>query len=132
MGIAPASLQLFCCAKSLGVDFSDTITIGRQVMFVRSDETARILGTTGVEVDRIAEGAFAEPLFAALGAKQVSSVDASDYEGATFIHDFNEPLPSELRNRSCMTAAPSSMSSTSCKLSWTVWKWCASAVTSSR
>ena len=31
--------------------------------------------------------------------EQVSSVDASDYERATHIHDFNQPLPASLANR---------------------------------
>jgi hypothetical protein len=37
--------------------------------------------------------------FTLFGARQVSSVDYSDYEGATHIHDFNKPLPTALKER---------------------------------
>jgi hypothetical protein len=42
---------------------------------------------------------YAEPLFESLGATEVSSIDASDYEHATDIHDLNEPLPDHLAGR---------------------------------
>jgi hypothetical protein len=38
---------------------------------------------------------FAEDILAPLGF-EVSSVDASDYEGATIVHDLNIPIPREL------------------------------------
>jgi hypothetical protein len=102
MGIDVPSMQLLCCAKNIGVDFSDTITVGRQRVLVPPDATAPILSAIGTPrelASAILEGQFAEPLFALLGAKQVSSVDASDYEQATDVHDFNQPLPTSLANR---------------------------------
>jgi hypothetical protein len=42
---------------------------------------------------------FAEPLFEHLGAEEICSVDASDFEGATYAHDFNTPLPPSLSGR---------------------------------
>ncbi len=41
---------------------------------------------------------YAERLLQALGATEIVSGDASAYEGATFIHDFNEPLPGKIWN----------------------------------
>jgi hypothetical protein len=35
---------------------------------------------------------FAEPLLKSLDASVVESIDASDYEGASIIADFNRPL----------------------------------------
>jgi hypothetical protein len=35
---------------------------------------------------------FAEPLLKSLDANVVASIDASDYEGASIIADFNKPL----------------------------------------
>jgi hypothetical protein len=102
MGIDIPSVQLLCCAKSIGVDFSDTMTVGRQTVNGPPDAIASILsaiGTPHEQTSAIVEGQFAEPLFALLGAGQVSSVDASDYERATHIHDFNQPLPASLANR---------------------------------
>ncbi len=42
---------------------------------------------------------YAEPLFQALGARTVESIDASGYEGSTYVHDLNEPLPPDLSGR---------------------------------
>ena len=102
MGIDVPSVQLLCCAKSIGVDFSDTMMVGRQTVNAPSDVIASILsaiGTPREQTSAILKGQFAEPLFALLGAKQVSSVDASDFEQATHIHDFNQPLPTSLANQ---------------------------------
>ncbi len=103
MGIDIPSVQLLCCAKRIGVDFSDTMTVGRQMVFVPPDAIASILSTIGIPSEQtsvIVEGQFAESLFTLLGARQVSSVDASNYERATHIHDFNQSLPASLANRS--------------------------------
>ncbi|MCV6824779.1 MULTISPECIES: class I SAM-dependent methyltransferase [Halocynthiibacter] len=42
------------------------------------------------------EDGFAEPLFEALGVQRVQSLDYSQFEGASFAHDLNTPIPSEL------------------------------------
>jgi hypothetical protein len=106
MGIDVRSVQFFCCAKSIGVDFSDTMMVGRQVVYLTyTDLITSALSTIGIPREQIfaalkkleqSPPAPAEPLFSLLGAKQVSSVDISDYEGATHIHDFNQPLPASL------------------------------------
>ena len=38
-------------------------------------------------------------MFELFGAKQVASLDASDYEHARYIHDLNTPLPDHLREK---------------------------------
>jgi SAM-dependent methyltransferase len=43
--------------------------------------------------------AFAERFFEGLGATQVDSVDASNYEAATIIHDMNNPVPAAWHER---------------------------------
>ena len=102
MGIDSPSVQLLCCAKNVGVDFSETMMVGRQVMCVPPDVTASILNAIGIpgeQTTTIPQWSFAEPLFALLGARQVLSIDASDYEQPTKIHDFNQPLPPSLINQ---------------------------------
>ncbi len=42
---------------------------------------------------------YIEPLLEMMGAKDVASIDASAFEGATIVHDMNQPLPSEMKNR---------------------------------
>jgi hypothetical protein len=45
----------------------------------------------------MAEQRYSEPVLHRLGARLIDSLDASDYEGATLVHDLNRPLPPELR-----------------------------------
>jgi hypothetical protein len=42
---------------------------------------------------------YSEGFFSLLGAREISSVDISDFEGATHTHDMNFPLPDDLRGR---------------------------------
>jgi hypothetical protein len=42
---------------------------------------------------------YANSLFEGLGAKSVSTMDYSDYEGANVIHDLNDPVPDELKSK---------------------------------
>lgn len=44
-------------------------------------------------------GGFAEPLLEALGAIEICSFDASAYEGASHVHDFNSPIDTSFKNR---------------------------------
>src|SRR5688500_15249018 len=67
--------------RGSSADFTHTATIGRQ------------------EVHTGATAVYADAFLAELGAASVVSVDASAYEGATYIHDLNEPLPDELKRR---------------------------------
>lgn len=46
---------------------------------------------------------YAEPFLELLGAQRIESLDASDYEQATIIHDLNDPVPPSLHGRfSCV------------------------------
>jgi hypothetical protein len=51
------------------------------------------------EADMAAEQGGAEPVFRRLGAREVRSLDASTYEGATDVHDLNDPLPDQLKEQ---------------------------------
>jgi hypothetical protein len=89
-------------------DFKTTLMIGRQSLYVRQAE----LDSAGLQ--GIA-GCYAEETFRALGASEVDSLDASEYEGATIVHDLNDPLPQELTGRYTLVfdGGTSSTSSTS-------------------
>jgi hypothetical protein len=92
-------------AKSRGVDFTRTAMIGRQRLCIDSrrlsegliDVVARNsaeFGYRSVDIGRLLEGAdgYAEPFLKLLGCKQACSFDASPYEQATYVHDFNFPI----------------------------------------
>ena len=101
MGFDVAVVQLLCCAKSIGVDFAETITIGRQTINEDPVGFASALTAVGIskDVQNIRQGEFAEPLLNLLGAKEVCSLDASNYEQATYVCDLNEPCPPHLNQK---------------------------------
>lgn len=104
MGLALRSCEfLFHVRKRYGVDWSRTLTLGRQQIFVSPKEVGAVADRFGVPFQ--ASGAwkagtgYCEPFLHGFGAKEVDSMDASDYEGATIRHDLNQPVPQELHGR---------------------------------
>lgn len=106
MGLIYSNVRLLCHAKAQGLPFDRVATLGRQQVFVRPNEFAALAlefsashhpASDRVPVDF---GVFGEPFFRQwFGAKQVESIDASGYEGATIIHDMNEPIQRELHRQ---------------------------------
>jgi len=105
MGFDYNTTKFVLFAKTLGVDFSTPITLGRQILFIHEKELSYLLrsfsyGITDKEVksfytdSSLADGKYpyVEPLLRYLGAGEVDSLDASAYEGATIIHDMNRPV----------------------------------------
>jgi hypothetical protein len=102
MGLDTAAVMFLCGAKAAGVDFSSTAMIGRQWFFPEVGALARVFSALGVPRDAdqfLRENHYSENFFSLLGARQISSVDVSDFEGATHIHDMNLPLPDALRGQ---------------------------------
>jgi hypothetical protein len=100
MGINIHGVRLLCYAKHMGANFERTATIGRQGMSLSKREMARVLdnfgyGTGDAGLDTIMTGTdgYAEALLAHLGANEIHSFDCSAYEGATHVHDMNDPIP---------------------------------------
>lgn len=103
MGIDAASARYLMVCKIAGIHFDRVITLGRQSMHVDSLQLARssrdlALGWTAAEINSALSGPElgCEPFFKLLGAAKVDSIDASDYEKATVIHDLNLPIPPSL------------------------------------
>ena len=84
MGLDRHAIRFLHAARRLGADFDATLQLGRQAV---TDGATPIAGR------------YAEPLLHHLGARTADSLDASDYEQATQIHDLNQPLPDHLRRR---------------------------------
>lgn len=73
-----------------------TLTIGRQEVHVPEHELRRILDAKPEH----RKDKYCERLVETyLGATCVESLDNSDYEGATFVHDMNRPLPEDMHGR---------------------------------
>lgn len=105
MGFDVQGIKFLLRAHRSGVRFARTATLGRQELFINARHLRKILRGFGVpdgdaEARRLlAESdGFAEPLLRWLGGEQISSIDASSYEGASLVHDMNVPIPESMRN----------------------------------
>lgn len=104
MGLSVHGLRFLLYARKRGVDFSRSAMIGRQSLDLRARELESALRAFG---HRVADGTraalagdgYAEGLFRWLGAQEVHSFDISAHEGATHLHDLNQPLPEAARGR---------------------------------
>jgi len=106
MGLDFNGTRFLLYAQRLGVKYDNTVLIGRQSLDLTKLELKSNLQAFGYSIDSKSLNdiynkgmGYAELLFAHLGAKNVYSVDASAYEGATNIHDMNQPIPSEYKER---------------------------------
>lgn len=104
MGLDINGARLLVKAKSLGVDFSESVTLGRQGLHLSIEDLQKILDENGLQEHSAAallsgRRGYAEPLLAALGAQVTDSIDASTYEQASIIHDMNAPIPPDLCGR---------------------------------
>ena len=98
-----------CYAAVNGVSFKQTLTVGRQFVCLKKREIDAILSkydssyfNEGIEIiNRLyaKPESFSEELFEYFGAEKTDSIDYSDYEGATIIHDMNIPINDDLKNK---------------------------------
>lgn len=100
MAVDTQAFRLLLSARCAGADFSRTLTFGRQSYFPKPSHARRAITASGLSLDADALTAlshsYAEPFLTALGAQSVDSMDASDYEHATIVHDLNRPVPEHL------------------------------------
>src|SRR5262245_60965155 len=98
MGLLANDVHTLVELYSRGAPIRSVVTLGRQWLMCSREKLTRILIVAGISGDSIrrllAENlTFAEPLFKVLGAKTVDSIDYSDFEGASIVHDLNQPVP---------------------------------------
>jgi hypothetical protein len=101
MGLDSAALTFLCYSKKIGVDFSSTITLGRQGLFPSVKACQRVFKSLNIRrnpIDFLVENSFAESFFHELGAQTVDSIDFSGYEGSTIQKDLNIPIDNALKN----------------------------------
>ena len=93
-------------AADLGVDYTSTATLGHLFLFAGQADVAEALAACrGVKSPEVAASVYrdcagyVDGILRYLGANHVDSIDASDYEDATVVHDFNAQIPPELEER---------------------------------
>jgi SAM-dependent methyltransferase len=103
MGIDVNGIRLLLLAKRLGANFKDVATIGRQGLHLTPQQLQKECADFDVSCDgknnETFDYRYSESLFSLLGAQTTQSIDNSDYEKATIIHDMNNPLPAELKGK---------------------------------
>lgn len=103
MAITKNDCTLLFYSKKLGVSFQHTLMAGRLNLFASREDIANAIlkyrnNEKGLE-DVKFKDAYSEPLFEILGAEEIDSIDYSAYENATVIHDLNQPIPQDLKNK---------------------------------
>lgn len=101
MGINAGFAALLVRAREAGVDFTKTVTIGRQSLKVPDDDLRAFAKRLKCpQPPSNGGGRYAEGfLTVLLGAREVVSIDYSDYQQVTTVHDLNQPIPDALRRR---------------------------------
>jgi hypothetical protein len=88
MGLDGPSLRFLLHARPR---LDRTLTVGRQALIASRGQVAALMRAHGMPAPASGDG-FAEPVLRAMGAQTVDSLDISPFEGATVIHDLNQPL----------------------------------------
>ncbi|MBI5387579.1 MAG: class I SAM-dependent methyltransferase [Verrucomicrobia bacterium] len=103
MGLDINAVRFLIAAKKAGVEFGRVLTLGRQDLNVYPAKLRQVLDANLLPSTAFQPGApdtlFAEPIFEAVGATQIASLDASDFEGATVVHDLNQPITSRWKEQ---------------------------------
>lgn len=93
MGVGVNELRAIALGKRLGLlQLDQTVTLGRQQIFLSPSDYDQLVKMSVLQRAEFPASDFAEPLLKSLDASVVESIDASDYEGASIIADFNKPL----------------------------------------
>jgi hypothetical protein len=109
MGVDYNGAKLLLWAKRLGASFERTLTLGHQGFDCSGRRLRQLTADFGLTIlpeaiERCVErppmgGCYADAFFQLLGARELVSVDKSNFEGATLLHDLNEAFPSSHRGR---------------------------------
>ena len=104
MGVGATGGHLLLMAKRRGAVFQSTLMIGRQQHYMSKPFVQYLFEAHGrplldSDIDFILQDEYSEHLLHFLGASSVDSLDASDYEQATIIHDMNFPIMDNLKQK---------------------------------
>lgn len=102
MGIVKADCIFLFYAKTLGVSFETTCTLGHLELYADKNVMSQCIAKYKNGEKNLEEVTFSDrysdPLFEILGTKKLDTLDFSPYEGATIVHDLNVPIPGKLHN----------------------------------
>ncbi len=104
MGIDWHGLRFLSDMVSRDYPLGNICMFGRQDMYVGHAKARAMFRNAGLpfemtEAEYRAGLPYSEHMLCALGAREVDSIDNSDFEGASIIADLNKPFPPELQER---------------------------------
>lgn len=106
MGFDRATIQILLNASEAGVSFDRVLTIGRQWLYATPAEVRSLLARQDIPISASQmrqifekEKGYCEPLLKFVGARQIDSIDIFSHDGASILHDMNEPLPESYREQ---------------------------------
>lgn len=106
MGFENNTIRLLIkSAEKFNIDFTDSLTIGRQALHIDESLLKELLKENNIPIgpEFFKNDGYCEVFLKSIGAKIVDSMDASSYENASIIHDMNTPVPDVLKNKySCV------------------------------
>jgi SAM-dependent methyltransferase len=101
MGIDVETARFLLARRREGASFERCATLGRQHCYFGNKETTDLLRNVGLDAKNFPQlfpkeyPRYSEPFWEMLGAKELVTIDASNFEGATRVHDMNQPIPPE-------------------------------------
>ncbi len=101
MGIIRSNAVFYLDARSRGVVFDRTLTLGRQRLYLHTDELRQLADRYRPDLrNGAADLRYGEPadefLRRFLDVRDLEALDHSEYEGAALSHDLNQPIPPAL------------------------------------
>jgi hypothetical protein len=102
MGLDINAVQFLISARKRGAIFGHTLTLGRQHLGESPSVMASLLEGSGFPADKFRSNSpdniYADRFLEALGATRVDALDNSGFEGATIVHDLNQPFEEHWKN----------------------------------
>lgn len=97
MGLfAPSMKWLYLVKLKYGIDFSHTLTLGRQYCELPEwEKAAKRLSDIGENKIHVQPDGYTETFWEWLGSQKTDFLDYSSYEGANIVWDLNQPIPEQ-------------------------------------
>lgn len=104
MGFNIKTSELLILSQQAKINYEQTVTIGRQQLNGSQILFEKLFNKYSLPQDAYQnifrkEARYCESFLKLLGAKVIDSIDASDYEQATLIHDMNNPIADVHKNK---------------------------------
>lgn len=98
MGLDKNGTRFILHCKERGASLDSVAMIGRQDLHTSKDEIRHIFDSFYLpyneqDLEKITNNKFSEDFLSFIGAQNIESFDNSSFENATYIHDFNLPIP---------------------------------------